>query len=181
MACHRDLSRLHRKKYQGPVEVFVTSSNTIYETEVEELLFGKVSLFDMLGVSGGKEVMHSVKTQKVVSQYGSNDDLTESGNEESNTPCIRDHGSEDSGKVSGETTSTQTSHVPVSIGHADTSTLNMKLKEISSKSLRAHESLHDPLLHPPRNEAQEEWPCGLVIVVPVRLGIDSVNPEYYEV
>lgn len=55
-----------------------------------------------------------------------------------------------------------------------------KLASVKSKSLRAHHSLHDPLLHPPEVVVQE-WPSGLVVIIPVLLGIGSVNPEYYEV
>jgi hypothetical protein len=39
---------------------------------------------------------------------------------------------------------------------------------------------HDPLLNPPPNKVNE-WPCGLMILVPLRLGLDTVNPMYYEV
>lgn len=41
-------------------------------------------------------------------------------------------------------------------------------------------SFHDPLLNPPPNKVNE-WPCGLMILVPLRLGLDRTNPVYFDV
>lgn len=37
----RDLARIHRRKYRGPVEIYVTSGDTIYITEAEKTFFSQ--------------------------------------------------------------------------------------------------------------------------------------------
>jgi len=37
----------------------------------------------------------------------------------------------------------------------------------------------DPLLHPPPSTTQP-WACSLLVLVPLRLGIHSVNPDYFQ-
>lgn len=52
--------------------------------------------------------------------------------------------------------------------------------DLKPSSSTASTPFHDPLLNPPPNKVNE-WPCGLVILVPLRLGLDQVNPMYFEV
>ena len=54
------------------------------------------------------------------------------------------------------------------------------LKSTSSTSTSNSLPFHDPLLNPPPNKVNE-WPCGLMILVPLRLGLDRIDPNYFDV
>jgi len=48
-------------------------------------------------------------------------------------------------------------------------------------SERVHNPFYDPLLNPPpRTQEERPWVCGLMLLIPLRLGINHVNPEYFE-
>lgn len=42
-------------------------------------------------------------------------------------------------------------------------------------------TLHDPLLNPPTSEKEEDWPSALLLLIPLRLGLDKFNTAYIPV
>lgn len=63
---------------------------------------------------------------------------------------------------------------------------NLKPSSTSASSANTNSNnsssvpFHDPLLNPPPSKVNE-WPCGLMILVPLRLGLDRVNQSYIDV
>jgi hypothetical protein len=39
-------------------------------------------------------------------------------------------------------------------------------------------SVHDPLFNPPPVQTEEEWPASLLLLLPLRLGLDKFNSQY---
>lgn len=107
---YRDLTRLHRMKYGGPMEVYVTSGDTIYISEVNQL-------------------------------------------------CGKGSGCGDRSESSSNSNS-----------HAET-----------QKGPLAEVAQFDPLFNTPISIHQQEWDCSCLIMIPVRLGINTVNHIYKEV
>lgn len=52
---------------------------------------------------------------------------------------------------------------------------------IADEAKRAHDPFHDPLLNPPPAQEKDQWPGALMVLIPVRLGLDSISPHYFEV
>ena len=52
------------------------------------------------------------------------------------------------------------------------------MAQLASSS--SHSSFFDPLLHPPPSTLRP-WARSLLVLVPLRLGIQSVSPHYFQV
>ena len=46
---------------------------------------------------------------------------------------------------------------------------------------RVYDPLYDPLLNPPPPPIEAPWHCGILLVIPLRLGVHTMNEEYYPV
>lgn len=175
----RDLARLHRRKYRGPLEIYVTNGDTIYITDVEKT-FQSQSVCAIVEDEGtGRRGRESQKQRQVGLRRG---------NVESSE---KEHDRSDEGRP-------QTVTLPpfgAGMRHSDSDDLTPTAGEryrldLNEKPLektiekettvRAHDPFHDPLLNPPPMEQREEWPAALLVIVPLRLGLDRVNPEYIE-
>ncbi len=197
----RDLARLHRRKYRGPVEIYVTSGDVIYITEAENT-FSSNSVVPTLDEREEAEEGKPSSKQKIHRQIGLRDNshlqsisysmgeistfqesTTEPVSDKSASPSFAPHSFNPSEGIS----QLQHSSSPTSSKYqVDIPTISlesyphMALSSQPSHLRQQSSPFHDPLLNPPPNQVSD-WPCGLMILVPLRLGLDRINPSYFEV
>jgi hypothetical protein len=187
----RDLARLHRRKYRGPLEIYVTSGDTIYITEAEKTFFSS-------------SVVTTIESERAPNEqhedysYDANDCKGKSNRNDRKRVALRESSADPNRQFSPAATSSQASF-PIPITPPPSSQSDKFQIDLPTISLESYPhmsspkvqssgdlkpttstSFHDPLLNPPPNKVNE-WPCGLVILVPLRLGLDHVNPMYFEV
>jgi hypothetical protein len=232
----RDLARLHRRKYRGPVEIYVTNGDTIYITDAEKT-FSMTSVLSQAEDEGdacGKEVCSPHKGEGDLLRRGTNRHLERRHLEGSSThekreseskgdppppppagpvqvtltPFGRDlahfpsdlpksaAGEHYQGNWTSEVTGTATKgtcwhmhYTPVNIVFCCTCCdyvlwvyvvwrVGMTCTE---EVPRAHDPFHDPLLNPPPRQKKDDWPGSLLVLIPLRLGLDKISPHYFEV
>lgn len=153
-----DLAHLHRLKYAGPLEVLVTQGDTIYITEAEDRCADLTlnSLDALLKECAARNVGNSLLQPGEASNEAEKEREGEAvGGSYVLSPSNRE-------KMQ------RILHRPVPAPNA------------SGIPLSPPSPFFDPLLRPPPS-AVSPWACALLILVPLRLGISSVNQEYHEV
>lgn len=68
-----------------------------------------------------------------------------------------------------------------SYANIDPVSSNQKLEEprtLNTVMADTVSSLHDPLFNPPPAAVEAEWPSSLLLLLPLRLGLDKFNPTY---
>jgi hypothetical protein len=200
---YRDLARLHRRKYRGPVEIYVTSGDTIYITDAEKTFFSSSIVTSIENdadcVDEDANERRGKSNHNHRKQVGLRDPtLQEPPLQQFNT---FEENSQPETFFSSSTPSL-TSPIPAHMEKYQIDLPTISLESYPNMSFQRHSTsladlkpssppnvvtpsltsplFHDPLLNPPPNKVNE-WPCGLMILVPLRLGLDSVNPMYYEV
>ena len=266
----RDLTRLHRRKYHGPIEAHVTTGDTIYVTEVEKTFTAiKAEEVDPLGNDVSKEhIFKKKRRSRRVHKEDNKDHPPKSGSkrrEDANQRVIpeRSEGSvasslesydrdledevnsytfssescgsrnqsidsvtasmEECDKIIGESQHCEfndqsnpfildrekkhsvlssCSNLPQpiiskSLGDSPSRTLTtgpgsysgIDLKPCLPQAVRGESgnlqsliaenmTLYDPILNPPPPPKEEEWPASLLLLLPLRLGLDKFNPAY---
>ena len=163
----RDIAEVHYRLYEGELRVYVTGSDTLYTSEVHKLCTGG-------GAGAG---------------VGSGGGAGAAGEEGVDAP-----GSDGEGKVEGDgpgsgsgcnmrelLTSvhgilTHNPHPPVSLEPPPAP------PQAQSQSPAAPD-FFDPLLRPPPGASSVErpWSAACLVIVPLKLGVDAVNPLYIQV
>lgn len=170
------------------MEIYVTSGDTIYITEAEKTFTNS-------------SVVTTIEDEKVIScQSGDDSEFKKDthrigrrqiGLRDQQDTIIRQE------VISPNSQNEETSSPPAPTTHSEK--FQIDLPTISMESYPNFNSrksgnpmvdlkpsstsptpFHDPLLNPPPNKVNE-WPCGLMILVPLRLGLDSINTMYFEV
>ena len=179
-ASFSDLAHLHRLKYDGPLEVLVTQGDTIYITEAEDRCADLTmnSLDALLKECAARNVGNSLLQPEGPSPSPS---LVESDGERENEAAI---GASHALSPTSREKMLRILHrpEPVSVASASSS-FSAAAPAAASKSerpLSPPSPFFDPLLRPPPS-AVLPWACALLVLVPLRLGISSVNQEYHEV
>ena len=196
----RDLTRLHRSKYGGTLEVLVTQGDTIYIRDCEDLCTS-IATADKkdtgsavkgmiknnhsdngLHVSsgrtfgGGDERSSMDSAEGVLLNSVSEDDTMFSNcNDGSNTSAAADFVRSSSSLYSSYPDNANCNSK--AIGLQKEKVLNASLTQQSEGSIH---TLFDPLFNPPPSHTAP-WGCSLVVCIPLRLGISSVSSEYIEV
>ena len=196
----RDLTRLHRNKYGGTLEVLVTQGDTIYIRDCEDLCtststaakkdvgsavkgINKNNLADNghhisngRTFGGGDERSSVDSAEGVLLHSVSEDDTMFSNcNDGSNTSAAADFVR--SSSASCQSYPDEVNSVCKHIGLHKEKIINTA---ITQKSEGSTQPLFDPLFNPPPSHTAP-WNCSLVVCIPLRLGISSVSSEYIEV
>ena len=200
----RDLTRLHRNKYGGTLEVLVTQGDTIYIRDCEDLCTststadkkdaGNASkninknnhadkghhISNGRTFGGGDERCSMDSTEGVLLNSISEDDTMFSNcNDGSNTSAAADF-------VRSSSSPNYNSHSYPDNANSNIQSIGLhkeKVITVSSSSLQSEgctQQLFDPLFNPPPSHTAP-WACSLVVCIPLRLGISSVSSEYIEV
>lgn len=152
----RDLSKLHRLKYQGPLAIYVAQGDTIYISEVEKLC-SNLSLNDcLLGISESETLLKNSQISTKINQLLMKQKELE---EIHLKKKLKENEKAEHFKEKKETL---------------VDPLMNPKDDISSED----EKFFDPLFHIPPSFLHP-WLTSLLVLMPLRLGIDSVNPEYY--
>eukprot|EP01035_Chromulina_nebulosa_P028014 gene28014-36912_t len=162
----RDLAHLHRLKYAGPLEVLVTQGDTIYITEAEDRCADLTlnSLDALLKECAARNVGNSLL------QPGEASNEVEAEKEREGEAVGGSYVLSPSNREKMQ----RILHRPVPASNASTLPAQETGIPLSPPS-----PFFDPLLRPPPS-AVSPWACALLILVPLRLGISSVNQEYHE-
>lgn len=187
MILHRDLARLHRRKYRGPMEIYVTSGDTIYITEAEKTFINSTIVTTIedepvMNCQSGDELESKRNTDRIGRKQINLRDQDVPPPHEISLGLQGEDNVDYSIATPTPTALPEKFQIDLptismeSYPHLNTRSLMVDLKPSSSAST----SFHDPLLNPPPNKVND-WPCGLMVLVPLRLGLDSVNPMYFEV
>jgi hypothetical protein len=177
---HRDLSKVHRLRYQGEIAVMVTQGETIYISEIEKLC-SNISLNEnFFGLQDSNHLLsNSAFTEKfqrlnpiqsynkkgfTKSMDGTNNPFTSSSSSSSS------FGSSNSASAS--TLLNANKAPPRIIGKDDESE--------DGEGTEGRSTFFDPLYRPPPSQINP-WVYSLVLLLPLRLGINSVNEEYISV
>lgn len=127
----RDLARVHRMAYHGPVAVHVTQTDAVYISDIEALC-ANLSLNDcLLGLTESAAAQRAQNMKHVNSSIALHN---RSSDPQDPLPC-----------------------------------------EASEEV----DAFFDPLFHPPPS-ATSPWTCGLILLIPLRLGVNTVNAEYFD-
>lgn len=148
----RDLATLHCTKYQGQVTVLVTQSETIYVSEAEQLCCNPALNDCLLGITESVATTETLQTQKQLFQR-----QTLHFSPSQNTfPTL-------------PTTS-----------NSQKTASSVTEQPSEKKTAETASNFFDPLCHPPPSEISP-WMYSLVVLIPLRLGIHSLLPEYIPV
>ncbi len=181
----RDLSKIHRLRYQGEIAVMVTQGETIYISEVEKLC-SNISLNEnFFGLQDSNHLLNNTtfteKFQRLSMNFSasnrprknSTNGRTISTTNPSFIPTAQNS------RISQET---KTSHEKIE-KLSDPLTLHpLEINPVTSDSESNNEKddFFDPLFRPPPSQLNP-WVYSLVLLLPLRLGINSVNEEYIAV
>ena len=156
-----DLAHLHRLKYDGPLEVMVTQGDTIYITEAEDRCADLTlnSLDALLKECAARNIGNS---------------LLQPG--EASAEVETEKEPESDAVAASNVLSPSSREKMQRILHRPVPVPALESGRVSSPS----SPFFDPLLRPPPSAVQP-WACALLVLVPLRLGISSVNQEYHEV
>mmetsp|Transcript_3200 Transcript_3200/g.3473 ORF Transcript_3200/g.3473 Transcript_3200/m.3473 type:complete len:553 (-) Transcript_3200:211-1869(-) len=180
----RDLSKIHRLRYQGEIAVMVTQGEAIYISEVEKLC-SNISLNEnFFGLQDSNHLLNNTtfteKFQRLSMNFSaSNRPRKNSTNGRpistanvSSVPNVQNAGV--GSKISQET---KTSHEKIE-KLDDPPTLHpLEINPLTSESNNEKDDFFDPLFRPPPSQLNP-WVYSLVLLLPLRLGINSVNEEY---
>lgn len=150
----RDLAKLHHRKYRGPIEVFVCQGDTIYVSEVDNLC----THAGLRKNSGNQSAPRE------------NSDLGFSSIPGSSAMIHSLEEAHDSRRVA----NTLESGIAARRHEHETEDGG------DDAESRTEPGAFDPLLNPPpRSGAGPNWTCGLLLLMPLKLGMRVVNSEYY--
>ena len=190
---------MHRLKYGGQVEVVVTQGDTIYVSEAEERCADLTlnSLDALLKECASRHSSSSLLTSPPPSSPLADDNENENDKDSESAP-----GSEGGSPVSPGRLASAGAGPPTTAAGSSSSS-KAKVQRISKRtpvktapaappvpplpnpssappSSSSSSLFFDPLLRPPPSSTQP-WACSLMVIVPLRLGISSVNQEYHQV
>ena len=201
----RDLTKLHRSKYGGPLEVLVTSGDTIYIKDCEKLCtsISQVDKRDAINcevetdkLSNGNHVINSEQNVlecdvrsgvKGIEQVSLNSVSEEDTMFSACTGTINSTTASDfvnSSSSSNSNSNFSMKSLPkgkMSVPKANEEKSTNKTSPANLETtLKSSQPIFDPLLNPPPS-CTAPWDCSLVVCVPLRLGITAVSNEYIEV
>jgi hypothetical protein len=168
---HRDLSKVHRLRYQGEIAVMVTQGETIYISEIEKLC-SNISLNEnFFGLQDSNHLLSNSAFTEKFQRLNPIQPHTKKGFTKSmdgtNNPFTSSMSSTSSG--SAPTLPNAIKPPPRVIG-----------KDDESDEEDGRSTFFDPLYRPPPSQINP-WVYSLVLLLPLRLGINSVNEEYISV
>jgi Peptidase family C54 len=205
----RDLTKLHRSKYGGPLEVLVTQGDTIYIKDCEKLCTSgphiekkdltnstveiNKSTYGNHVTSSAQDFLECDRRKSVESIEETNlhsiseeDTMFSTCTDTINSTAAADFVNATS-PSSSSSSSSYTKKSPSKgkasgmKGSKDPSTNPAPLNpETASKATQGPQPIFDPLLNPPPSYLAP-WDCSLVVCIPLRLGITAVSSEYIEV
>jgi Peptidase family C54 len=198
----RDLTKLHRSKYGGPLEVLVTQGDTIYIKDCEKLCTATpqiekkdatISSVEIDKSTNGNHVTNSAQDFLECDRRKSVESIEESTlnsiSEEDTmfgtcADTINSTAAADFVNATFCSSSSGTKKSPPKgkgSGMKGSKEPTNNTTPINSETeLKGPQPIFDPLLNPPPSYTAP-WDCSLVVCIPLRLGITSVSNEYIEV
>lgn len=198
----RDLTKLHRSKYGGPLEVLVTQGDTIYIKDCEKLCTATpqiekkdatISSVEIDKSTNGNCVTNSAQDFLECDRRKSVESIEESTlnsiSEEDTMfgTCADTINSTAAADFVNATFCSSSSGIKKSPPKGKGSGMkgskeptNNSTPINSETELKGPQPIFDPLLNPPPSYTAP-WDCSLVVCIPLRLGITSVSNEYIEV
>lgn len=204
----RDLTKLHRSKYGGPLEVLVTQGDTIYIKDCEKLCTSgphiekkdaTISTIEVNKSTNGNHVTDSAQDFLEGDRRKSVESIEEASlhsvSEEDTmfSTCVDTINSTAAADFVNSTatpSSTSSSSCTKKSPSKGKSSGTKGLKEFlhttpstnrdTGTGSKGPQPIFDPLLNPPPSHTAP-WDCSLVVCIPLRLGITSVSSEYIEV
>ena len=147
----RDIAAVHYIRYEGEIQVYVTNSDTIYTSEVNKLCTGSAV--------GSTTALPALST---AIEQGE-----ESGTGNSSVSNVRNLLSSVHGILT---------HNP----HPTVAALSDPI--VTHSPIDDPTEFFDPLLRPPPGMCVEQpWNSSCLIIIPLKLGVDTVNPVYIQV
>jgi Peptidase family C54 len=204
----RDLTRLHRSKYGGTLEVLVTQGDTIYIRDCEDLCTSTstadkkdvgnaakgnnknnhadnghhISNSRTFGGGGGGDVRSSRDSAEgvLLNSVSEDDTMFSNGNDAYNTSVAADFVRSSSAYNKSYPDNANSNHS----NNSSIKSIGHKEKviavSVTNQPEGSSQPLFDPLFNPPPSHTAP-WGCSLVVCIPLRLGISSVSSEYIEV
>jgi hypothetical protein len=149
----RDLSKLHRLRYQGEIALLVTQSETIYISDVEKLCSNLSLNENFFGLQDSNHLLNNASFTEKFHRLSLNMRFS---------TARKKH-------------SSRSIDVPADSIHPP------PVKEPEGLSPSADNGgFFDPLFRPPPSQINP-WVYSLLVLIPLRLGISSVNEEYIAV
>jgi hypothetical protein len=150
----RDLAALHCTKYQGQVTVLVTQTETIYISEAEQLCCNLALNECLLGITESVESTETLQSQKRLFQR----QKLHFSSPQNTFPTL-----------------------PTTPSPTHKSVVSTTTNSAEPSTEKNHpDNFFDPLYHPPPSEISP-WMYSLIVLIPLRLGIHSLLPEYIPV
>lgn len=199
----RDLSRLHRRLYGGPLEVLVCHGNVLYMSEASKVC--RLESYQRQNMISEAAAISTVDTSvSSANESNGNDKLKDGGNSLTENR-LSDAASTVSGLITSRSAdidpmSSSTTNAAAASSSATASStmsttgtaLEQSLQFHMTKILQERSSIvaqkqkkslfFDPLLNrPPEAVEESQWKCSLVVLIPLRLGEATISQNYIEV
>jgi hypothetical protein len=178
----RDLCKLHRRIYQGPLEILVTQNDTIYISDAESICSKNVNCrkddydlndndYDNDNDNEDFSYKNDNETFDTENEFNNGKDNNNNNNNNNNNQNNNNYNNEndnneyDNNNGSGNNTKDDSEVVPK---------LLAALKSIKENRTNRNGAFFDPLFNPPP-VTNIPWTCGLIVIIPLMLGLNTIN------